>query len=543
MDLKEIIQQNSLFNASTLERLTPEEQNKANGVKWIIDLRSILLDSKICYSIAEKFWEFHANDFDLQIATMELAGVPLLAAIMAVGHHQGRYCTGLVVRKSPKKSGLFKVIEGTARQNIKTIVVDDIINSGASVEKCLLNLAEIGISCTACFSIISYGTKFFDKIALKYRLTSNSVFRLDDFKLKLSETPQSFPDLSGFTTVWVADPKLTWNQRIIFCKSTPLFSDGIVYWGTDANVLFATNSQDGAEIWRHTGPMKSFLKGIWSSPCSDSENVYFGSYDGGLYALSKKSGLLVWESNIADFIGSSPVLAQDLDLIFIGQEFASSNNKGAIAGINRLTGELVWQFKTNLHVHSSPMYSKRNGLVFCGSNDSDMICLDAKTGILKWRMPINGIVKMAAALSPDETLLFAGSLDGCLYVFETLTGNILWKFQSDKGILASPLVVNELVFVASCDNCIYILDYLQKKVMKKINSSGRFLAKPVLINNEVFVANNAGAIYQIDLSSLEVVGQHQLPDRVPNGLSYDPNNKIYYAHTCDDRLFAFVKDE
>ena len=196
VELKKIIQKNSLFNASTLERLTTEDQNKSDEVKWIFDLRSILLDSKICNSIAEKFWAFHANDFDLQIATMELAGVPLLAAIIAVGHHQGRYCTGLVVRKSPKKNGLFRVIEGTARQNVNTIVVDDIINSGTSVEKCLLNLAEIGVSCTACFSIIDYGTRFFDKIKLKYKLTSNSIFRLDDFKLRMGGSSQTLPDLA-----------------------------------------------------------------------------------------------------------------------------------------------------------------------------------------------------------------------------------------------------------------------------------------------------------------------------------------------------------
>ena len=150
---------------------------------------------------------------------------------------------------------------------------------------------------------------------------------------------------------------------------------------------------------------------------------------------------------------------------------------------------------------------------------------------------------MGGVLSVDEDLLFAGSSDGCLYVFETLTGNIVWKFQSEKSILAAPLVVGDLVFLASCDSCIYILNYKQKKLLKRINSSGRFLAKPVFINDHVFIANNTGAIYQINISTLEVVGQHQLPDRIPNGISYDPQAMIFFAHTGDDRLFGFTKDK
>lgn len=542
MNLKEIIQQNSIFNASTFQILAPDDSNLGASYRWIFDLRSILLDSKICQNIAEKFWTFYANENDLQFATLELAGVPLLAAIMSVGHQQGKYCNGLIVRKSPKKNGLLRAIEGVARANVKTIIIDDIINSGASVEKCLLNLTEIGISCTDCFSIINYGTKSFEKMKLKYKLTANSLFDLKDFNLSRQGSPQSVHNLQGFATQWVADPKLHWNKRLIFCKSTPLFSDGVVYWGTDANIFFATNSVDGSELWRHVGPTKSFLKGVWSSPCADQENVYFGSYDGGLYALNKKSGALVWESMHADFIGSSPALANELKLVFIGQEFASESRKGAIAALHKGTGELVWQYLTNLHVHSSPIYSPKNGSVYCGSNDGDMICLEALSGRPKWRTAINGIIKMAGVLNEDENLVFAGSLDGCLYVFEALTGNVVWKYQTDKGILASPLVTGNRVVVASCDNCLYILDYKEKKLLKKINSSGRFLAQPVRVDDHVIVGNNAGTIYQINLASLEVVRQHQLPDRIPNGISYDPKNKVYHAHTCDDRIFAFTED-
>ena len=543
MQLKEIIEKNSLFDERTLKILEAPANDNDLRNSWIFDFRSILLDSKYCDMIAEEFWSHYPNDFDLQLATLELAGVPLLSAILSLGHRQGRYCNGLIVRKSPKKNGMMKTIEGSPRQNIKTIIIDDLINSGASVEKCLLNLVEIDISCAECFSILNYQTKFFSKMKLKYKLQSFSLFTLADFNLTQGRNSHSYDQLTSFSTKWVADPKLNWNKKLIFSKSSPLFADGIVYWGTDSNIFFATNSHDGTEVWRFTAPLKSFLKGIWSSPCADDENVYFGSYDGSLYALRKKTGEQVWESSYADFIGSSPTLARDLNLIFVGQEFASESHKGSIAAIDRSSGELAWEKKTNLHVHSSPVYSKKHGLVICGSNDSDLTCLSATSGEMKWRTSTRGIIKMAAVLSDDENLLFGGSLDGNLYVFETLTGNLIWHFSTGKSIIASPLVRGDLVVIGSCDNCVYIINYKERKLLKKINSSGRFLARPVIIDNKLVIGNNAGVIYEIDLTTFKIVGQHQLPDRIPNAISYDPVNKIYHAHTCDDRLFGFVKDE
>ncbi|WP_435337934.1 PQQ-binding-like beta-propeller repeat protein, partial [Acinetobacter sp. LH3_13] len=88
----------------------------------------------------------------------------------------------------------------------------------------------------------------------------------------------------------------------------------------------------------------------------------------------------IWRFIEADWVGSSPALAPELGLLFIGLEFAVEGKRGSVIALRMESGERVWEYKTRRYTHASPAYWSEKQLVACGSNDNEMLLFDATTG-------------------------------------------------------------------------------------------------------------------------------------------------------------------
>ena len=534
----------TLTDMSFFTDLKESDLLSKNGqhAQWLFDFRPVLLDGKILKDLVDIFWDEYKDYDQLQIAAIELAGVPLLSGILYEGAQLGKIVNGLIIRKSAKKYGRSLKIEGNPKKGIKTIFVDDLINSGNTVEKAKVQLSEIGIILDECFSILTFQSASFDLLKKKYGICSKHIVNLSDFPIsKENNFSQNQKPLRRFETIWCFDPQLPWNKFMVFCKSSPVISDEIVYWGTDANVFFANDIKTGHQIWKKEGSQLNFLKGIWSTPDFDDQNVFYGSYDGGLRAINKKNGYLSWESMHADFIGSSPVCYSEQNKIFVGLEYAKSSFQGGIACFNTQNGDLNWQYQTKSFVHSSPVVSKKNSLVVCGTNDNDLYAFNIDSGSVKWRVQLFGTVKMSPTLDSDEKYLYAASTDGLIYKIETTTGNIAYKYKTNNSNLAQPLWTEKHLIVASCDNSIYVFDHQNNQLIKKIPTAGRLMAQPKVLDGSIFLANNTGLVMEIDMLNYDIIGTYQLPDRVNNAIAFCKKNNIFVAHTGDDRIFAFQR--
>ncbi len=513
----------------------------ANGAacKWLVDLRSLLLEPENLSFVAEQFWEIFAGRKKLQVAGLELASVPLMTAIIMVASKHGCDARAIIVRKSRKKYGLQKRFEGDFDRSVETIIVDDSVNSGSSILKCLAQLNEVGVNSSSVFSVLEYENaskkKFFESrgIAHHFLLTLKDVL--------VHEHDLSKIDLTGFATKFCFQSPTKSSGFNVFCKSNPVVDSKNVYFGTDQAVFYALDKKTGDLSWKFEGVENESLKGIWSSACIVGDAICVGCYDGNLYLLNRETGALVWMMSYANFIGSSPCYVESLGLIFIGLEFAFPGKKGSIAAVDAKTGEMVWQHDCHLHVHSSPTYSSQHGIVFCGSNDSDMLALDALTGRLIWRQPLRGICKMRPVLSEDQNVLYATSNDGRTQAIEVATGRLVWYHQSRFGILATPLLFQDKLIVGGLDNIIYILSTADGSVIKQFRTDGRIMSEPNCVDGKIYIGNNAGAVLEIDLGLLEITGRYQLPDRVVAKVEYCADIKRFYARTSDDRLFSFER--
>ena len=68
------------------------------------------------------------------------------------------------------------------------------------------------------------------------------------------------------------------------------------------------------------------------------EFVYFGSRDGGVYALNATDGALGWKADIGHAVVSSPAVTEEV--VYVGAD------NGVIYKIDIGSGHVVWQFDT-----------------------------------------------------------------------------------------------------------------------------------------------------------------------------------------------------
>jgi outer membrane protein assembly factor BamB/orotate phosphoribosyltransferase len=513
---------------------------KGNSYAWLIDLRRLFMDAKLLDAAAELFWRECAGLMPFQVGGMEAAAVPFLSAILMKSLSRGTPVSGFAIRKERKTYGAGNSIEG-ALTEAPIVIVDDILNSGSSLEKARVVLEQQNKTIAAAFVLIDYESPGGRRWRESRGIPVLAPFRLSEFGLSV-EMPQP-RQMTVFRNRWrFAAPDPNFFHRVP--KSFPATDGQRTYFGSDCGVFWCLDARDGSVVWKFRVNSRGH-KNLWSSPALHDGKVYFGSYDGNVYCLDAETGAEVWRFIGADWVGSSPALAPELGLLFIGLEFAVEGKGGSIAALRLDTGEKVWEYMTQRYTHASPAYWPERHLVACGSNDNEMFLFDARSGALRWRFQTEntngrqGSIRHAPAFDPKRGHLVTGCANGCIYVIDVETGKEVWSVQTDNTIYTVPLVVEDKAYIGSTDKYLYVLDLEQRVVKRKIFAGSKVFCPPRLLRGRIYFGACNGVVYEIDPTSDEVTGMHQLPDAVTNALVCNDTTGDFYALTYVNELFAF----
>jgi len=244
----------------------------------------------------------------------------------------------------------------------------------------------------------------------------------------------TFACMDAFTgeVIWkiplsVAHPMVAYgNLYLIISGRVYCIGDSTQAWGNfhngaDQGVAYGQSGPTSLKtpLWTYTtgGP-------VTGSCVADNGMVYFGSFDGHVYAINAQSGIQVWNFSV---------------------------------GTNPLYNRLV-------QIRSTPATS--GGKVFIGPDDGYVYALNANTGALLWKTPANmrtdpaGLDVVAASewqmrSSPIVVgnRLYVGSLDSYTYCLDTTSGSVVWKTPTNGNfswpVLGTPLVVNNTVYIES----------------------------------------------------------------------------------------------
>jgi glucose dehydrogenase len=101
-----------------------------------------------------------------------------------------------------------------------------------------------------------------------------------------------------------------WTRSLGAIFSVPAVAHGVVYVGVGFNVN-AIDANTGVVLWL------SGTKGSVNSSAAVADGVvYFGSWDDGLYAANAQTGVELWRYTTGDSLSSSPTVANGM--VYVG---------------------------------------------------------------------------------------------------------------------------------------------------------------------------------------------------------------------------------
>lgn len=514
--------------------------------RWLFDFRAVMLRSEILDAYAEIFFDRYRERYPFQVCGLEMAAVPLVTAIVMKFQERHMPLNGFFIRKSRKKSGLFKMIEGRVTE-YPIIIVDDLVNTGSSVIRQIEILKELKKAISGIFSILRFHDLEYYGRFRELGIEFSALFDLNNFSdslgianLQSTSRTQPIPNPFQEISVWrffSPDP----NFAHLVPKSAPVVSEGMVYFGTDSGLFFALNALNGKTIWTYRVPFGSQGKKIFSTPVIWKDLVIFGAYDGNLYALDKKTGKRFWIFLEADWIGSSPCIAPDLGMVFIGLEYGLFKKRGGVSGLDACTGKKIWEFRSEELTHGSPAYSMKFGVVGCGSNDGVFSLLDARTGKLRWSFQTKGPIKYAPRFVDEYGLVVVLGYDEIVYVLRTKTGEVVTRYVMEFGGYSTPLVFGKKVICTSFDKHVHCFDLFSGELFWKLDTGARCFSTPEIINGKIYVGSNNAQLFEIDPDFGDVTGIFHTRERIVNKIAYDKEHDIFFVPTFANELFALKK--
>lgn len=506
---------------------------KGRQLDWLIDLRPTVLDPEMVGFIAEEFWRQNPVLDQCHIAGLESASIPIVTAITMEGQRLGKTTSGIIVRKDRKKTGLGKLVEGSIRFG-GAVIVDDVFNSGATLEKVRVRLAQCDILATRSFSIIDYKSRKGARFLKEKRIDHKSIFCLSDFGISLKNKseknlPYRLKHLWKYTAVGG-------NPFFSVPKSAPIINGGKLTFGTDSGEMHCISLVDGKLVWKFKAP-ECGRKGIWSSPALVGENIVFGAYNGTLYSLNAQTGETVWESHLCDWIGSSPVADPAGTLVFIGLEYSSPTVQGSICAFKAASGQKVWEKLLRKYQHGSGAYSAKHQLVIFGTNDHTVIAMRPTNGKIVWEFKTKRSVKYAPTIDEELSIVCFTSFDGGIYALDLKTGEQKFRTQTGNICYTTPLIHQGKVFAGSADKHFYVLDALDGKILERHRMSGRIFSNPIAYRNSVIFGTSSGQIVSVNTSDYQKHVLAQVPDSISNKILV--NGDMIYVPTVMNEIYCY----
>jgi outer membrane protein assembly factor BamB len=254
--------------------------------------------------------------------------------------------------------------------------------------------------------------------------------------------------------------------------SSPVISDGLVYVGSYDGYFYAIDIKTGVEKWKFATEGSKIpiptekeigyaiigsLGAIVSSPAISDGVVYFGSFDDYLYALDVNTGQEKWRYKTGGGIGSSPSISSGIVL------FGSSD--GYLYALDN-DGQLKWKFNTQINAaFSSPYVSSAaiaNGIAYITSTDTSdkgennhLFAIDIKTGEMKWKTKTSLARYTSPTVSND--VVYFGDENGSVFSINGDTGQVEWQFNVESAVTSDVVIVDNLLYFCSKDGYLYSL--------------------------------------------------------------------------------------
>jgi outer membrane protein assembly factor BamB len=261
--------------------------------------------------------------------------------------------------------------------------------------------------------------------------------------------------------------KLVWKFRCGGVVNSPIQKDGVVYFGSYDNNVYAVD-MGGRLVWKFETRDKAAYK-----PVVFMDMICVGSKDRHMYALDIRTGRLRWKFETHGRVSAQASVHKDMLL------FGSSDKN--LYALDR-NGRRCWKFATQGHV-SVPVV--HNGIVYFTSMDHYIYAIRLSDQRLLWRYrAMLSFASMTKATIHGDSAYFP-SRDYYLYKL-ALDGRLQWKFKTSHMTHSNPLVHEGVVYFGSDDDYFYAVDSETGRLLWKYKTQGPVLSDPAMDGGMIY---------------------------------------------------------
>jgi outer membrane protein assembly factor BamB len=255
--------------------------------------------------------------------------------------------------------------------------------------------------------------------------------------------------------------------------------------------FYALSMKTGRIVWTHIVPA-----GTESSPIVVGGSVYFGDNGGTVMALQARTGHVIWNYHASGAVKGGPAFANG-NLYF-------GDYAGRVYALNARTGHQVWDVGTSgthFGFGSGNFYSTPAiafGRVYLGNTDGRVYSFAQRTGQLAWATTTGAYVYSSPAVAEIPKLgptVYIGSYDGSFYAFNAQSGAVRWEHAAGGRISGSPTIVGNVVYYSNLGS--KTTAGLDLRSGRQVFSFSDGAFNPVIADPTAVYMVGYGAVYQM----------------------------------------------
>ena len=323
-------------------------------------------------------------------------------------------------------------------------------------------------------------------------------------------------------------------------------SDDVVYVAYGQGVI-AADISERQSLWSFPEEEAPGLN-FFAAPSINDEQIVFGDYgqSGGffspvatvtIYALENNgsSGEQPAELWTRDDVATDRIIAsptQTATQIFVG----TADNR--VLALSPNSGELQWEFETGHSIWAKPLYHE--GVLYVASLDNVLYALRADSGDEIWRVELGGSI--ASSPSLDDGVLYVPSFDRMIHALDADSGEELWNAPAEDWVWGSPAVGDGEVFYGDVAGNLYAVNAQSGEGLWSTSVQGAIQSSPLY---------DDGVLY---LGSGEVEGEEEERGGQILALNADDGSEVWRRQAPapvftsplrvgDNLVVAFLDDE
>lgn len=489
--------------------------NPGTPFQWIFDIKAIVLDPAVLEATAHLFWERFADVDACQIGGLETAAIPLISACVLEGARRGKRVTGFYIRKSRKKSGLGKQLEGV-RGTAPVILIDDAINWGKSFDRQIAVLEREGWPpILGYFALVRFRTDESYQHLLTKGERLEAPFTTADFGLDYPVAPTAHK-LNLTTTAYVRSN--AGDPLLVVSKPTPTRHENLWWWATDNGHLWGIE-HDTLHV-RHHRRLGLFSKqSFLAAPVVSSNAIHLISERGTLYRCAQSNGRILGLRSLGDRAEATPLAFPEHNTLIVP---ISSGRTGVIHALTLDTHTPLWSHPTIGTLTTSPCQISPHEFVVADS--TGRLYRGNTAGVKTYQTGITG--RTALTYDSGTDTLWGVTMTGIVWETTTtrLKPQVILKTESNLSV--SLAYDSDQLYVAGLDGALFCLDRKSHTVLWHTYLGGRCFATPVAHKDRVYIGNNDGRLYVLASKNGSLLGYFQTTERITSPVIIESEDEV-----------------